>query len=463
MNSGKPISSTSNMHIQVFRYRWIILLIYGIVSLVNFVQLLQFAIIGKIISKFYNVETYLVDMTVLSFFICFIVLFYPVSYLTEKYNLKFTMVTATVLTLGGNLLKLLATDPGRFWLILLAQVLVAIGQMYLCAIPSKIATTWFGSEEVSTACAIAVLWIQLGSALGSVISPFVVTSDDHDVIKSQLFQMYLYEAIACGCTFAIVLIFFRSRPSLPPSQSQLSLLESNEGLHFNFFNDIKRIVRNKNAWYIILSLGFANGLWNTFGVLTNNVYLNYFPDGQQDAGVIGLITIISGGCVGSMIFGIILDKTHKFKKISFYVLAASAIAFIFVIVSFETKSRIGTYVAIPIWGFFIAPVLILGLEYLVEVTYPIPEACSAAIFNAGYYFLAVLATLLFEVLFDAIGYLYTLILCCCLMGSCALILLLVNSDLKRRDANLQIREVNGNVVENYTTTTISTTVTIAKF
>lgn len=75
------------------------------------------------------------------------------------------MISAMGLTLAGNLLKLLATKPGTFWIILLAQTLIAIGQVYICGIPPKVATTWFGSEEVSTACACGVFGIQLGTVL----------------------------------------------------------------------------------------------------------------------------------------------------------------------------------------------------------------------------------------------------------------------------------------------------------
>lgn len=106
----------------------------------------------------------------------------------------------------------------------------------------------------------------------------------------------------------------------------------------------------------------------------------------------------------------------------------------------------------------------MGFEYLVEVTYPIPEACSSSTFNAAYYFLSIVATLLFEWLFDAIDYLWTFVVIIFMLIVCAGMIMLVNSDLRRRDANLQLNQNIPNAEPNpemnhYT----GTRVTTAKF
>ncbi|KAF7264815.1 hypothetical protein GWI33_022243, partial [Rhynchophorus ferrugineus] len=151
----------------VSAYRWVVLTIFVLVCIINFMADLEFSIIASVVIKYYGVEETSVDMTCSVFFIAYFVFFYPISFMIEKYSLKFTMLSAMALTLAGNLLKLLATKPGTFWIILLAQTLIAIGQVYVCGIPSKVATTWFGSEEVSTACAWGVFGIQLGTVLRS--------------------------------------------------------------------------------------------------------------------------------------------------------------------------------------------------------------------------------------------------------------------------------------------------------
>lgn len=123
------------------------------------------------------------DMTTIVFFLSYVVFFYPIGFLVEKYvsvqgvvtllgfildfrlqNLKLTVVVAAGLTLLGNVLKLFAANENRLWLVLSSQFVIAFGQVQLSSIPSKLATTWFGSDEVSTACAMAVLAMQLGNS-----------------------------------------------------------------------------------------------------------------------------------------------------------------------------------------------------------------------------------------------------------------------------------------------------------
>lgn len=69
------------------------------------------------------------------------------------------------MTLCGIIVKIFCDDPDRIYAVLIGQVLCAIGQVYLLSIPTKLATIWFGPEEVSTACALAVFGTQLGKLM----------------------------------------------------------------------------------------------------------------------------------------------------------------------------------------------------------------------------------------------------------------------------------------------------------
>lgn len=70
---------------------------------------------------------------------------------------------------------------------------------------------------------------------------------------------------------------FRSKPQCPPSQSQLNLISNSDVGSTSFITNMKIMARDRNFWFIIFSLGLANGIWNSFGVLINIIYLNYFP------------------------------------------------------------------------------------------------------------------------------------------------------------------------------------------
>lgn len=66
------------------------------------------------------------------------------------------------MTVIGNALKLLATSSESYYLILISQTIVSVSQIFMLVIPTKIASVWFGAEEVSTACAIGIFGTQIG-------------------------------------------------------------------------------------------------------------------------------------------------------------------------------------------------------------------------------------------------------------------------------------------------------------
>lgn len=80
-------------------------------------------------------------------------------------NLRITAIISTFLTLCGVVIKIFSDDSNLIYIALIGQLFCAIGQVYMISIPTKLATTWFGPEEVSTACALAVLGTQLGKLL----------------------------------------------------------------------------------------------------------------------------------------------------------------------------------------------------------------------------------------------------------------------------------------------------------
>lgn len=150
--------------------------------------------------------------------------------------MKVTAITSTSLTLMGNLVKLLSTPKDKFYLVIIGQGLCAIGQVYMITIPSKFAAMWFGAEEVSTACALAILGTQfgnlqsikfsldklfniVGAALGSVLPTLMVKDGTDDEVANGLMTMLIFHAIFSGVTLGIVILCKTIPTSLHIQQS----------------------------------------------------------------------------------------------------------------------------------------------------------------------------------------------------------------------------------------------------
>ncbi|XP_044266907.1 feline leukemia virus subgroup C receptor-related protein 2-like isoform X2 [Tribolium madens] len=416
MCSNNIVNSTLNITtVKVYKYRWIILLIFCFYSSINFLQFAQYSIISNITIKYYNVEDIFVD-------------------LTEKYNLRNTALLSSGLTTLGNLIKLLSVSPDRFYVVLIGQALCAIAQVFMTCIPSKLASTWFGPDEVSTACAIAIFGYHIGLAIGFFMpSSLVRNSDNLDEIGEDFMTLQIINSSITVASFIAVLLFFRARPPLPPSQSQAAIIDAEKPSTLTI---IKQMVKNRDYLFLIIVIGSSNGLYSSFGILFNGLYLNYFPGYEVEVGIIAALAVVAGGCIGSVIFGYVLDKWHHFKLTTFFIVFCSAVAFSFEIVSMEEKAQLATYFTIPLFGFFIGSTLVVGFEFATELMYPIPEAASCAILNIFIFIFSVAYTLIFSALYDLIGYTATNIVIVILLVLSSFIVYFIRPTLRRREANM---------------------------
>ena len=82
-------------------------------------------------------------------------------YILDKKGLRINNVLGTALNALGAWLKCAAVDPSRFSLLMAAQTICGIAQIFIVSLPPRLAAVWFGPNEVSTAVAIGVFGNQV--------------------------------------------------------------------------------------------------------------------------------------------------------------------------------------------------------------------------------------------------------------------------------------------------------------
>jgi hypothetical protein len=70
---------------QVYKFRWVVLLLFLALSMSNAFQWIQFAIINGLVGQFYGISNGVVDMTSMIFMITYIPLIFPAMYFLDKY------------------------------------------------------------------------------------------------------------------------------------------------------------------------------------------------------------------------------------------------------------------------------------------------------------------------------------------------------------------------------------------
>lgn len=147
---------------RLYMRRWMIVLLFSTYSLCNSYQWIQYGIISNIFMKFYNVDAFTIDWMSMIYMLTYIPFIFPATWLLDKKGLRVVAVVATAFNCAGTWIKVASARPNLFAVTLLGQFSCSFAQVFILGMPSRIASVWFGSGEVSTACSIGVFGNQVG-------------------------------------------------------------------------------------------------------------------------------------------------------------------------------------------------------------------------------------------------------------------------------------------------------------
>ncbi|XP_072755230.1 choline/ethanolamine transporter flvcr2a isoform X3 [Anoplolepis gracilipes] len=300
-------------------------------------------------------------------------------------------------------------------------------------LPARLAAVWFGPDQVSSACSIGVFGNQLGIAIGFLFPPMLVPNSDNNCnVERGLRLMFYIVAAITTLVLVLILFFFKSAPPLPPSPAQAVQRENVEKEAFS--RSIKRLLTNFGYVLLLFSYGINIAVLYAISTLLNQVVLKYFPGHEEDAGRIGL-TIVCTGMLSSVICGVILDKTHKFKQTTLAVYLCCFLGMIIFTLTLNSKIYV-VYITAGILGFFITGYLPVGFEFAAELTYPEPEGTAAGLLNAVVQVFGIAFTMLYGFLLGKLGDLWANIAMCIGLGIGTLLTIMIPNDLRRQNAKI---------------------------
>ncbi|XP_075217030.1 histamine transporter isoform X2 [Lycorma delicatula] len=417
---------------RVYRRRWLILILFVVYSMSNAMQWIQYSIIGNIVSKFYSVPSSLVDWTSMIYMLSYITLVFPGSWILDKWGIRVAVVIGALGTCLGSWLKVASAQPDRFAIAFAGHTIVAISQVFILSVPARLAAVWFGSDQVSSACSIGVFGNQLGVAIGFVLPPMMVpNSENLSTIGADLSLMYYSIAIFTSVLLGFILIFFQGAPPLPPSPAQaVQRAAENTG----FLESVKRLILNPGYILLLLSYGINVGVFYAISTLLNEIVLTYFPGREVDAGRIGLVMVFAG-MLGSVMCGMILDKTHKFKETTLAVYGFSLVGMIIYTFTLSCGYIGVVYLTAGLLGFFMTGYLPVGFEFAAELTYPEPEGTSAGLLNGAAQIFGIIFTMFYRWVLEEAGDLWANITLSAALLVGTILTASIKSDLRRQAAH----------------------------
>ncbi|MDD5062044.1 MAG: MFS transporter, partial [Candidatus Marinimicrobia bacterium] len=262
---------------KVYRYRWIVLLVFMGVIVVNQLLWITFASITGSAAAFYGVSDLSIGLLSMSFMIVYIIVSIPASWVIDTYGIRVAIGIGAALTgIFGLLRGLLATSYS--W-VLVAQIGVAIGQPFILNAVTKVAARWFPIQERATASGLGSLAMYLGIVIGLVLTPYLTIRSG---IAGMLVIYGFVSVVAALVFFGLV----RERPPTPPclpGQEERALM----------FDGLKQTLRKRDFLLLMLIFFIGLGVFNGVTTWIENIMR---PRGFSitQAGLTGGLMIIGG-------------------------------------------------------------------------------------------------------------------------------------------------------------------------
>lgn len=432
-SAADPSSAPPVVNSRVYGRRWIVLTLFSLLALMQ-------GMVWNFWGPIQNSAVHAFGFTKSD--IAVLVLWGPVGFipwllfmwLMDKKGLRASLLLSAFLMLLGSVLRSipLMDEPLRRWLIHGGQFLNGLAGPTIMSAGPYLSTTWFAPDQRATATAVASLFGYLGAATSFVVGPMVVPAPNNtqhtvfwtagtgsDTTIKDRIQLVLYAELgAIAVLFVAVLLYFPSRPPLPPSVAAASQ-------RLSYRSSICRLLSNIRFLMIALAYAVPTGViagWS--GVL--DMVLTPAKVSQVDAGWIGFWSTI-GGCVFGIAMARFADSIRgMLKLILVLMLAGASLAS-----TWFTLTCLSQYTHLPstaailytsciLIGIFINSSVPIFFELFIETVYPVPEGITCGVVT----FLGNLVTglLLFFLTFYCTEVSW---LNWCLVGSCLFSLVLL--------------------------------------
>ncbi|XP_035808259.2 feline leukemia virus subgroup C receptor-related protein 2 isoform X1 [Amphiprion ocellaris] len=424
------------METKLYKRRWVMLFVFSCYSMSNAFMWLQYGIISNIFMRFYSIDSLAIDWLSMIYFLTYIPLILPVMWLLDSRGIRDVVVVGSAFNCIGAWIKTSTANSNMFAMTFFGQFVCSVATVYILGIPSRLASLWFGQQEVSTACSIGVLGNQMGIAIGFLVPPILVPNvDDMTELAYHIRIMFYISAGVATFIFVLVIIVFQERPELPPTQAQAQA-RSIQPDEYSYMASIFRLLRNKPFMLLVVSYGLNVGCFYAISTLLNRMIIEHYPGEEVNAGRIGL-TIVIAGMAGSLICGIWLDKTKTYKQTTLVVYVLSLVGMLVYAFTLNLGHLWVVFVTAGVLGFFMTGYLPLGFEFAVELTYPESEGTSSGLLNCSAQIFGIIFTISQGKIIDKWGTLAGNIFLCIFLLIGTVMTGLIKSDLRRQKANQQ--------------------------
>ncbi|RWS02273.1 putative MFS-type transporter C09D4.1-like protein [Dinothrombium tinctorium] len=427
-------SKESEITTAVYKERFLIQILYILLEFTITFQWIQYSIVPGAIKQLYKVDAVAVNWTTSVWYLSYVIAILPFAFFIKKTGLRSTVIYGSLLNLLGTVLKCFSVEEDKFWLTMCGQTLASLSGVLVYSIPTELTATWFPLNEVSTATSTSLAASLLGTAIGFLVPPFMIENlSNQECIKYGLLRIFIGQAIVSLIIFILILIFFKDKPELPPSVAQLKVDQSEKVP--TYCSTLKTLSKNRTFVILFVAFGLVKGINDALQSNLGEIISLRFSSHNRIAGIFGLMSMIAA-VPGSLLFGYVMDKTHKHKLLILITFVFTLICLIAFSLFLQFQYVWCFAYVLLVNGFFAGGILPLGFEFAAEVTYPIAPTITAGLLHTSYHFFGYIYNIIYAFIMQNYGYMYANYIFVSSIAVALLSSFLIQSSLKRQEANI---------------------------
>lgn len=210
-----------------YGYRWVVLLVFGLVLCVQAFLWISFAPIESSVEEIFGVSETLVRLLALVGPVMFVFLGSYAGDLSDRRGFKFAVsLGAVIITIFGVIRAIVphVIDSGttQYWIILFCQAAVGGGAVFILVNLSKMPIKWFREENRATGIGLATVFFYLGTAIGwllveglASISEEAKETVDIAVMSAGMNRILWVTAAFMAVVTVIFILFAKENPPTP--------------------------------------------------------------------------------------------------------------------------------------------------------------------------------------------------------------------------------------------------------
>ena len=321
-------------------------------------------------------------------YIAFLVFVAPYCWLLSRFGLRPAALTMSFCVALGTALRSSSSEETPFTAsAFTCAILNGIAGIMSMAAPPYLSAQWFPPEQRATATSLPVVCLGLGGALSLVVGPRLVRlpgganpNTDPEAARFNIMLLMDVETGVSAVLFLAVLLYFPSRPPLPPSVSAASPPPAGA-----FWQALRQAARAPDLLRLVLAYAVPGGVQAAyFAVLDTSVS----PLGmtREQAGWLGFWAGIAS-CVFTLLVARLTDLFQGHIKVTLLGLLLAGTGcyawLLAIIAGWQTFSLPSLYCATLLGlalTYATAPLL---YEYAAELTYPVSADVIGALMSVS--------------------------------------------------------------------------------